>query len=265
MAEVKKEIAAGAAAAEEQKEGVAEQMKAAEGERTKLGESLTALEGHLASELQGLDGRVKNRERTAKAAAAKTIADVRKEITAQAASASRREEAEAKERRELAERLDRAETSLGELPALERRIKKTEQAAQRMTAAALDKKIATKVGAAENRAKKREETTRKRISELADSLPGSGSRGGSPASRGSSADRGIADAGGGELPEEGVDINKVTFEQFCALGLTKAQASRMIATRDVREGFESIDDIGSLRWLPRRTRWALVRKLKARA
>jgi DNA uptake protein ComE-like DNA-binding protein len=44
----------------------------------------------------------------------------------------------------------------------------------------------------------------------------------------------------------GLDVNSATFEQLRELGLSITQSSRLIAYRDTRGGFESLDDVAAV-------------------
>jgi DNA uptake protein ComE-like DNA-binding protein len=48
-----------------------------------------------------------------------------------------------------------------------------------------------------------------------------------------------------------LDINKASFEQLREVGLSVTQATRVIAYRE-RQGFESVDDLGSVPGFPKR-------------
>jgi DNA uptake protein ComE-like DNA-binding protein len=58
-----------------------------------------------------------------------------------------------------------------------------------------------------------------------------------------------------------IDVNGATFEELRGLGLSVTQSARMIAYRDVRKGFESLDEIDEIPGLPKETRTELRKKL----
>src|SRR5262249_58111982 len=53
-----------------------------------------------------------------------------------------------------------------------------------------------------------------------------------------------------KLPRGPLDVNQASFEQFRALGLSVSQCARLIATRDIRGGFKSLDELGEIEGLP---------------
>jgi DNA uptake protein ComE-like DNA-binding protein len=57
------------------------------------------------------------------------------------------------------------------------------------------------------------------------------------------------------------DLNSATFEQLRDLGLSVTQSARLIAYRDVRGGFESVDELDEIPGLPKETRQALSDQL----
>jgi DivIVA domain-containing protein len=63
-----------------------------------------------------------------------------------------------------------------------------------------------------------------------------------------------------KLPRGRLDVNEASFEQFRALGLSVSQCARLIATRDIRGGFKSLDDLDEVEDLSP----SAVRELKER-
>lgn len=63
-----------------------------------------------------------------------------------------------------------------------------------------------------------------------------------------------------KLPRGPLDVNEASFEQFRALGLSVSQCARVIATRDIRGGFKSLDELGEIEGLSS----SAVRELKER-
>jgi DNA uptake protein ComE-like DNA-binding protein len=59
-----------------------------------------------------------------------------------------------------------------------------------------------------------------------------------------------------------LDINSVRFEDLRGLGLTVAQSARLIATRDVRNGFDSLKELDELPDLPSDVVLTLKRSLQ---
>ena len=51
-----------------------------------------------------------------------------------------------------------------------------------------------------------------------------------------------------------LDLNAATFEELRGLGLSVTQSARLIAYRDVRGGYESLDELDDIPGLPRETR-----------
>ena len=49
-----------------------------------------------------------------------------------------------------------------------------------------------------------------------------------------------------KLPRGKLDVNEASFEQFRALGLSVSQCARLIATRDIRGGFKSLEEIDEI-------------------
>jgi DNA uptake protein ComE-like DNA-binding protein len=49
----------------------------------------------------------------------------------------------------------------------------------------------------------------------------------------------------------GLDVNQATFEQLRGLGLSVTQATRVIAYRERKDGFASVDDLDSVPGLPK--------------
>jgi DNA uptake protein ComE-like DNA-binding protein len=49
-----------------------------------------------------------------------------------------------------------------------------------------------------------------------------------------------------ELPDGPLDLNAVEFEQLRALGLSTAESARLVAVREVRGGFKSLDELDDL-------------------
>jgi DivIVA domain-containing protein len=62
------------------------------------------------------------------------------------------------------------------------------------------------------------------------------------------------------VPRGRLHANEASFEQFRALGLSVSQCARLIATRDIRGGFDSLDDLTEIEGLPP----SAVRKLRER-
>jgi DNA uptake protein ComE-like DNA-binding protein len=69
---------------------------------------------------------------------------------------------------------------------------------------------------------------------------------------------------GGKLPKGKLDINALSFEQFRALGLSVTQSARLIALRDVNEGFSDIDELDTVVGFPAELRRDLKRRLVVR-
>jgi DNA uptake protein ComE-like DNA-binding protein len=66
-----------------------------------------------------------------------------------------------------------------------------------------------------------------------------------------------------KLPQrtnEGVDLNDATFENFRSLGLSVTQSARLIAQRDQRGGFRSLDELDGLWGMPRELTETLKRR-----
>jgi DNA uptake protein ComE-like DNA-binding protein len=62
-----------------------------------------------------------------------------------------------------------------------------------------------------------------------------------------------------DTKDDGLDVNTVTFEELRGLGLTVTQSARLIAYRDVREGYESLDELKEIPGLSAQT----VRELQS--
>jgi DNA uptake protein ComE-like DNA-binding protein len=60
----------------------------------------------------------------------------------------------------------------------------------------------------------------------------------------------------------GLDVNSATFEQLRDLGLSVTLSARIIAHRDTRRGFESLDDLDWIPGIPSETRAALRSQLR---
>ena len=56
-------------------------------------------------------------------------------------------------------------------------------------------------------------------------------------------------------------LNDATFEELRGLGLTVTQSARVIAYRDVRGGFESLDELAEIPGIPKETRTDLRNRL----
>ena len=65
----------------------------------------------------------------------------------------------------------------------------------------------------------------------------------------------------GAAKKGAIDVNEATFEELRGLGLSVTQSARMIAYRDVRKGFESLDEINEIPGLPKETRAELRNRL----
>jgi DNA uptake protein ComE-like DNA-binding protein len=65
-------------------------------------------------------------------------------------------------------------------------------------------------------------------------------------------------AGGGNGK---LDLNRASFEELRNLGLSVTQSARLIAYRDVRSGFESLDELDDIPGLPKDTRAGLRARL----
>lgn len=63
-----------------------------------------------------------------------------------------------------------------------------------------------------------------------------------------------------QTPGGKLDLNRVTFEQLREFGLSVTQSARLIAHRDVRDGYGSLDDLDSLTGFPSET----ITELKSR-
>jgi DNA uptake protein ComE-like DNA-binding protein len=59
----------------------------------------------------------------------------------------------------------------------------------------------------------------------------------------------------------GLDLNQATFEELRNLGLSVTQSARLIAYRDVRTGFESLDELEEIPGLSRETRSDLRKRV----
>ena len=59
-----------------------------------------------------------------------------------------------------------------------------------------------------------------------------------------------------------LDLNAATFEQLRGLGLSVTQSARLVAHRDVNEGFGSLDELDNIPGLPRETLSRLKTQLK---
>lgn len=57
--------------------------------------------------------------------------------------------------------------------------------------------------------------------------------------------------GKGSAPGEPVNVNEATFEQLRELGMSVVQATRVIAYRERRDGFESVDQLETIPGLPK--------------
>ena len=62
-------------------------------------------------------------------------------------------------------------------------------------------------------------------------------------------------------PGEPVNVNEATFEQLRELGMSVTQATRVIAYRERRDGFESVDQMDTIPGLPKPMLDALKQKL----
>jgi DNA uptake protein ComE-like DNA-binding protein len=58
-------------------------------------------------------------------------------------------------------------------------------------------------------------------------------------------------------------VNEATFEQLRSLGMSVTQATRVIAYRERKAGFDSIDDLDSVPGFPKKLRSELKDKLTA--
>jgi DNA uptake protein ComE-like DNA-binding protein len=58
-----------------------------------------------------------------------------------------------------------------------------------------------------------------------------------------------------------LDLNIISFEQLRELGLSVTQSARVIAYRDTRGGFDSLDELDEIPGLPKDTRVALTSRL----
>ncbi len=58
-----------------------------------------------------------------------------------------------------------------------------------------------------------------------------------------------------------LDLNEATFEELRNLGLSVTQSARVIAYRDVRSGFESLDELNEIPGLPKETRTDLRKQV----
>jgi DNA uptake protein ComE-like DNA-binding protein len=61
---------------------------------------------------------------------------------------------------------------------------------------------------------------------------------------------------------EKLDLNEATFEDLRELGLSVTQSARLIAYRDVREGYKSLDELDEIPGLSEETRTELRAQLK---
>ena len=62
-----------------------------------------------------------------------------------------------------------------------------------------------------------------------------------------------------------LDLNAATFEDLRGLGLSVTQTSRLIAYRDTRGGYRSLDELDEVPGLPKATRAELRSRLTVRA
>ena len=62
-----------------------------------------------------------------------------------------------------------------------------------------------------------------------------------------------------------LDLNAATFEQLRVLGLSVTQCSRLIACRDARGGYGSLDELDEVPGLPKATRAELRSRLTLRS
>ncbi|MGH2955571.1 MAG: ComEA family DNA-binding protein, partial [Solirubrobacterales bacterium] len=60
-----------------------------------------------------------------------------------------------------------------------------------------------------------------------------------------------------------VDVNRATFEELRQLGMSVTQATRVIAYRERRDGFESVEDLHSIPGLPKDFLTELKQRLTA--
>jgi len=63
------------------------------------------------------------------------------------------------------------------------------------------------------------------------------------------------------LPDGPVDVNQVTYEELRALELSTTQAKRLLAYRERRGGFDSIDEIDDVPGFPDQLREELKRRI----
>jgi DNA uptake protein ComE-like DNA-binding protein len=66
---------------------------------------------------------------------------------------------------------------------------------------------------------------------------------------------------GGSKKDGQLDLNLVSFEQLRELGLSVTQCARVIAYRDTRGGFDSMEELDEIPGLPKETRVALRSRL----
>ncbi len=65
----------------------------------------------------------------------------------------------------------------------------------------------------------------------------------------------------GKRDSDKLDLNQATFEELRGLGLSVTQSARVIAYRDVRGGFESLDELAEIPGIPKETRSGLGERL----
>ena len=103
------------------------------------------------------------------------------------------------------------------------------------------------------RALKERDSMRKRIAELESQLDGAKRRV-APKRRSAS-----------QAKTQQVELNSATFEELRGLGLSVTQSARVIAYRDVRDGYDSLDELDDVPGLPAETRRELRARLKLEA
>jgi DNA uptake protein ComE-like DNA-binding protein len=67
---------------------------------------------------------------------------------------------------------------------------------------------------------------------------------------------------GGASKNGQLELNNASFEQLRELGLSVTQSARVIAYRDTRGGFESVEELDEIPGLPKETRVAIMSRLR---
>jgi DNA uptake protein ComE-like DNA-binding protein len=123
----------------------------------------------------------------------------------------------------------------------ERQAKLTDQLA------ALEMRLDVREDELREQASRREAKLEDRIRELQEQLADAKLGTNEAASQKKSRRRGVGKSGG-------PDVNEVSFEQLRELGLSVTQSARVIAYRETRGGFDSLDELDEIPGLPKDTR-----------